>query len=103
MEVAPGLSKQLFETANYFGLEQVVCELPRINNILDLFFTSNPTLVERSSVVPRISDHDGIPIVINSCKPRIIKQRSKYKCTCMYHKADLAALKSQELLEPGPG
>ena len=33
--VAPGLSKQLIEIANYFGLEQVVRELTRIHNILD--------------------------------------------------------------------
>ena len=89
--VTPGFSKQLIEIANYFGLEQVVREPTRINNILDLFFTPNPTLVERSSVVPGISDHDGIPIVITSCKPRIIKQipRKIY----LYHKADLPALK----------
>ena len=45
----------------------------------------------RSYVVPGISDHDGIPIVIISCKPRIIKQipRKIY----MYHKTDLQALK----------
>ena len=36
--VAPGLSKQLIEIANYFGLEQAVREPTRINNILDLFF-----------------------------------------------------------------
>ena len=90
--VSPGLSKQLIDITNDFGLEQVEREPTRINNILDLFFTSNPTLVERSSVVPGISDHDGIPIVIISCKPRIIKQipRKIY----MYHKADLQALKT---------
>ena len=47
--VAPGLSKQLIEITNDFGLEQVVREPTKINNILHLFFTSNPTLVERSS------------------------------------------------------
>ena len=72
--VAPGLSKQLIDITNDFGLEQVVREPTRINNILDLFFTSNPTLVERSSVLPGICDHDDIPIVTISCKPRIIKQ-----------------------------
>ena len=85
--VAPGLSKQLIEIANDFGREQVVREPTRINKILDLFFTSNPTLVERSSVVPGISDHDGIPIVITSCKHRIIKQ---IPCKIyLYQKADL--------------
>ena len=71
--IAPGLSKQVIEITNDFGLEQVVREPTRRNNILDFFFTSNPTRVERSSVVPGISDHDGIPII--SCKPRIRKPR----------------------------
>ena len=72
--VTPGLSKQLIEIANDFGLEQVLSEPTRINSILDLCFTSNTTLVEKPSVVPGIRDHDSIPIVITSCKPRIIKQ-----------------------------
>ena len=41
--VAPCLSKQLIGITNDFGLEQVVREPTRINNILDLFFTSNQT------------------------------------------------------------
>ena len=57
--VVPGLSKQLIDITHYFGLEQVVREPTGIINILDLFFTSNPTLVERSSVVPGISDHNN--------------------------------------------
>ena len=76
--VAPGLSKQVIEITNDFGLEQVVREPTRINNILDLFFTSNPTRVERLYVVPGISDHDGIPII--SCKPRISKQVPRKIC-----------------------
>ena len=85
------IDAQLIGMTNDFGLEQVVREPTRIDNILDLLFTSNPTLVERSYVVPGISDHDGIPIVTISCKPRIIKQvpRKIY----MYHKTDLHALK----------
>ena len=76
------MSKQLFEIANDFGLEQVVREPTKINNTLDLFFTSNPTLVERSPV--GISDHDGIPIVITNCKPRIMRQRSRKIYMYMY-------------------
>ena len=81
--VAPGLSKQLIEIANAFGLEQVVREPTRINNILDLCFTSNPRLVERSSVVPGISDHDGIPIKqiprkIYVCQATLIKSSNPF-------------------------
>ena len=76
---APGLSIQLIEIANDFGLEQVVRGPTRINNTLDLFFTTNPTTVERSTVVPGIGDHDGIPVIINSCKLSN-KNRAKYTC-----------------------
>ena len=47
---APGLSKILLVISNDFGLEQIVREPTRINNTLDLFFTTNPTLVERSTI-----------------------------------------------------
>ena len=41
--------------------------------------------------MPGIRDHNGIPIIITSCKPRIIKQ---IPCKIyMYHIADLQALK----------
>ena len=79
---APGLSKIHLEISNDFGLKQIVREPTRINNTLYLFYTTNPTLVERSTIVPGISDHDGIPIIITSCKPRVIKQKPRqYTCT----------------------
>ena len=92
---APGLSKILLEISNDFGLEQIVREPTRINNTLDLFFTTNPTLVERSTIVPGISDHDGIPLIITSCKPRVIKQKPRKIYT--YHKANTQALKEDLL------
>ena len=52
-----GLSKQMIEIANDFGLDQVVSEPTRGKNTLDLFFTTNSTLVERSTVTPGLSDH----------------------------------------------
>ena len=92
---APGLSKLLLEISNDFGLEQIVREPTRINNTLDLFFTTNPTLVERSTIVPGISDHDGIPKITTSCKPRVIKQKPHK--IYMYHKANIQALKEDLL------
>ena len=88
---APGLSKILLEISNDYGLEQSVRGPTSINNTLDLFFTTNHTLVERSTIVPGISDHDGIPIIITSCKHRVIKQNP---CKIyMYPKANTQALK----------
>ena len=59
----------MIEIANDFGLEQIVTEPTRGKNTLDLFFTTNPTLVERSTVIPGISDHDSIPLIIVSSNP----------------------------------
>ncbi|XP_072023124.1 uncharacterized protein [Amphiura filiformis] len=88
----PSLSKKLLEITAEFGLEQVVREPTRGNNTLDLFFTTNPTLVEKSIVVPGISDHDSIPLIIVNCRPKINKQKARK--IFLYHKADLQALKS---------
>ena len=87
-----GLSRQMIEIANDFGLEQVVREPTIGKNTLDLFFTTNPTLVERSTVTPGLSDHDGVPLIIISAKPRVIKQRPRK--VYLYHKADTNALLS---------
>lgn len=97
LAVRPGgsyanLSRQMLDITSDFGLEQVVRKPTRGNNILDLFFTSNPTLVERSWVVPGISDHDGIPVIIVSTKPRYIKQNPRK--IYLYQKADIVGLKS---------
>jgi hypothetical protein len=60
---------------------------------LDLLnFTSNPTLEDKVSVlVPGVSDHDGIPVVVMNTKPRYtkMKPRKVYK----YDKADIDGLK----------
>jgi hypothetical protein len=95
LSVNPGgsyvnLSKRMIEIANDVGLEQIVREPTRGKNTLDLFFTSNPTLVERSTVVPGLSDHDGVPLIIISTKPRVIKQRPRK--VYLYHKANTDAL-----------
>ena len=38
----------------------MVSEPTHKNNILDLFLTSSPTLVDSVSVVPGISDHEAV-------------------------------------------
>ena len=39
-------------------LEQMVTSPTGGQNILDLFFTTNPTLVNKTSILPGLSDHD---------------------------------------------
>ena len=59
----PGLCRSLIDI-NEVSLDQVVRQPTRGNNILDLFFTSNSTLVEKTIIVPGMSDdHNGIPLI----------------------------------------
>ena len=43
-------------------------------------------------MTPGLSDHDGVPLIIISAKPRVIKQRPRK--VYLYHKADTNALLS---------
>lgn len=42
------------------GLEQLVHTPTRGDKILDLFFTNNPSLVQRCKVIPGEGDHDSV-------------------------------------------
>jgi hypothetical protein len=88
----PGLCRHLIDTANDYGLDQVILTPTRKDNILDLFFTNNSTLVEKAVVLPGISDHDGIPFVTITSKPKRIK--CKPRKVFMYNKANFTNLKS---------
>ena len=75
------LCKDLIDIANDFCLEQVVEGSTRGKNILDLFFVKNPSLIVKSSIIPGISDHDGIPQLLVDTKPTLAKQnRGKFTC-----------------------
>ena len=45
---------------NDFSLCQMVTEPTQQSNILDLFLTSNPTLIQRVSILPGLGDHDVV-------------------------------------------
>ena len=62
----------------------------RGQNILDLFFTTNPTLVHKVSVLPGLSDHDIVIAEVNS-RPELIKQVPRDNP--LYKKADWGQLK----------
>ncbi len=97
MSLKPGgvyanVSRHMIEIANDYGLEQIVRKPTRGENILDLFFTSNPTLVERSTTCPGLSDHDGVPLIIIGTKPKTTKQKPRN--VFLYHKADMDAFRT---------
>ena len=63
------ISTALLNLINDFSLTQVVDHPTRKENILDLFFTTNPTLVNQVMTVPPISneaDHDIVFIDLNT-------------------------------------
>ena len=79
-----------------FSFTQMVKEPTRYNNILDLFLTTNPTLIKSVACLPGLSDHD---MVIAECalKPTPLKQKPRK--AQLFRKADWPRLKS--LLEIG--
>ena len=62
----------------------------RGQNILDLFLTTNPTLVDNVSITPGLSDHDIVLIQVN-VKPEVLKQVPRN--IHLYKKADWDQLK----------
>jgi len=52
----------LLDFSNDHGLTQMVDTPTRGNNILDLFFTNRPSLVESCNTLPGISDHEIVNV-----------------------------------------
>ena len=72
------------------NLTQTVLEPTRENNILDLFLTTNPTVVRRSSVIPGISDHN-IALIDTNVAAQVRRQRPRQ--IPLYKRADWDGLK----------
>ncbi|XP_072014761.1 uncharacterized protein [Amphiura filiformis] len=84
---------QMIDIMNNFNLDQIVIEPTRNDSILELFFTSNATLVEKSILIPGISDHQGIPVITLNLTPKTCN-RSMRK-VYMYHKGDVDGMKRE--------
>ena len=51
--------------------------------ILDIFLTNHPSLVDRSIMLSGLSEHDGVPMIIVSDKPHMIKTKPRHVyCVC---------------------
>ncbi|XP_077997350.1 uncharacterized protein LOC144450581 [Glandiceps talaboti] len=79
-------SKLLLDISQEFNLHQVVTEPTRDNNILDLAFTSNTSLVNSVQVKAGISDHD-IVIIHDHLRP--IKFKPKPRKIYLYKKGNM--------------
>ena len=89
------LSEILLETIGDHLLTQVLNHPTRKDNILDLFFTSNPNLINRTITAPPLTsdtDHDIVFIDINTCAS-VPKKTPTTKF--LYNKADWDAMKKE--------
>ena len=92
----PGTCHELLRISKDNFLDQVVFEPTRItedtSNILDLFFTSNQSLVNRVDVIPGISDHEVVYVESSLRPSRAATPPRKVFC---YNKADFDSLKME--------
>ena len=62
----PTFYRECLEVFNDCLLEQTVTSPTQGKHILDLFFTSNPTLIDSVSILPGLSDHDIVRVLVNT-------------------------------------
>ena len=71
-------------------MTQVHNELTRENNLLDLIFTMNPSLIKSSTNIPEISDH---AIIIRDMQTKPHYQKTTPKKRYIYSKANWNKIK----------
>ena len=89
------LSNSLIDLMNDMALTQVVDHPTRKNSILDLFFTSNATLVNRFTTTPPLTvkaDHDIVFVDLNT-RPHLPKQSQNTRY--LYNKADWEGMRKK--------
>ena len=85
------VNRALLDTVEDHGLIQQVHKPTRLNNILDLLFTTNPDLVDMVEVYPGMSDHSIVTAVINVKAKRNIQPPRK---VFVYKKMNTNGLRS---------
>ena len=77
----PSFYRQITEVLNDSNLTQTVSIQTRDSNILDLLFTTNPTLAQRVCILPGISDHDIVQIQLNTSAKVLFRNHGPYPYT----------------------
>jgi hypothetical protein len=72
----PTLHQDFLDTLVDNGMDQLVNEPTRGENILDLFATNNPTLINKVQVIPGISDHQAV-LIEGELSPTLRKQQKR--------------------------
>jgi hypothetical protein len=86
----PGLHQDFMNFLDDQGLEQLVQEPTRGENTLDLCITNNPTNINRTNVIPGISDHEAVTLE-GDLTP--IKYNQKKRQIPLYKKANWEGLR----------
>ncbi len=84
------LHEKFGELLNDFGLTQLITKPTRGDNILDLVLTNNPSIVNKTEVLPGISDHDCCFAEFD-INPKTNKQKPRH--IPLYNKADWDSFK----------
>ena len=89
----PPPNNRLIDLANDHSLTQVQRLPTRRGRALDILFTNNPTLVKSSSVVPVMSDHDGMVVVDVDIRP--VFHKSKPRLVHCFRRAQWELIKAK--------
>ena len=89
-QYARSISEKILDILDDNNLTQIVHEPTRLENTLDLIFTTHPDLIVNTFVVPGMSEHSAVICDINfKLTPPKVPQRTVY----VYKKADMEGLK----------
>ena len=86
------IAHTLLDLMNDSSLSQLVNSPTRGKNILDLYFTNNPTLARQVKMIPGIGDHHSASMVDSLIKPMVNKLQSRK--VYQYHKGDWDSIKA---------
>ena len=89
----PNLYDDFMTMLDDFSLVQMVTEPTRHENVLDLFLTTNHTLVQKTEILPGIADHDIMVADVN-ITPQVGRQKPRN--VPLYRKADWDGFRKYE-------
>ena len=89
------INQTYIDTFNHIGCEQIVDFPTRINNILDVFCTNRPSLIDRCTPIPGLSDHD---IVLKDTNVLPTRQKPIKRKIFLWKQADKSSM-SEDLKE----
>ena len=90
-QYSKAINQRYLDLINLCNLQQSVCESTRKENILDIFLTNRPSLVNKCITIPGLGDHDAVLIDTNT-KAKLLKPIKRK--ILLWNRTDLDALKA---------